>query len=645
VSSPYVSATDQDEAARVAGPSIVVFEAARSALGEPDEAGPSEPAEAGPTELSVIVGRLKKVGRPVHQVWLPPLPAAIPLDFLIDTPSIRPGRGLAARMWPQSGNLKIPLGLLDLPLQQQQQPLMMDFGGPHGHLAVVGAPQTGRSTALRTVMMSGMLTHTPEELQFYCIDFGGGSLHQYAIAPHVGSVAGRTDTAMVSRTLAEVRSLIVERELLFRELGIDSVTEFRARHSAGRLPAGLRAADVFLMIDNWGGVRGEFEDADAVVTDIAARGLGVGVHLVITTSRWLDIRPALRDSIGTRVELRLNDHTESEVNRRMAARMANAVPGRGIAAPGAFLHLVLPRLDGQETADGVREAQDDILAKIVAAWPGEAAPPVRMLPARLSVARLRELHPAAPPGVLVGIAEADLGPVTLDLVAGDPHFLVFGDAGSGKTSFLRTFIDGLAATSSAWDARVVLIDYRRSLLGAVPEDYLGAYAADVAAADAYVEQVCARLAERLPPAGITQQELAARDWWEGPELYLVIDDYDLVGARPLAPLVQYLAHAREIGLHVVLARRVRGVSRGFSDQFFQRIQELGCAGLVMSGDRKEGAVLGDERAAERPPGRGVLVRRSRPGELIQVALSGSAVSEGTVPGEPATASAASAADR
>ncbi len=35
----------------------------------------------------------------------------------------------------------------------------------------------------------------------------------------------------------------------------------------------MRAADVFLLIDNWGAVRTELEDADAAVTDIAARGL------------------------------------------------------------------------------------------------------------------------------------------------------------------------------------------------------------------------------------------------------------------------------------------------------------------------------------------------------------------------------------
>jgi S-DNA-T family DNA segregation ATPase FtsK/SpoIIIE len=635
VSSPYVSADELAAAGEVPGSSIVPFEAARPVSDVPSPASVAEPDE-GPTELAVVVGRLKAVGRPAHQVWLPPLPAAISLDFLTGTPSIRPGRGLAVRMWEQSANLKVPIGVLDLPLQQQQQPLMMDFGGPHGHLAVVGAPQTGRSTTLRTVMMAGMLTHTPEEMQFYCIDFGGGSLHQYAAAPHVGSVAGRTDTALVSRMLAEIRLLIADREVMLRDMGIDSIAEFRSRRAAGLLPDGVRAADVFLIIDNWGGVRSEFEDADAAVTDIAARGLGVGVHLVLTASRWLEIRPALRDSIGTRMELRLNDPAESEVNRRLAARMANAVPGRGIAAPGVFYHLVLPRLDGQETAEGVREAQDDILAKIIAAWSGTVAPAVRMLPSELSFKSLLELPRGDAVGVPIGITEADFRPVALDLAGGgEPHFLTFGDAGSGKTSFLRTFIGGLAATSSPWDVRVVLVDYRRSLLGAVPEDYLGAYAPDVTAVNAYVEQLCARLTERMPPAGITQQELAGRGWWEGPEIYLLIDDYDLVGGVPLAPLAEFIPHAREVGLHVVVARRVTGMNRTFSDQFFNRIRELGCDGLVLSGDRREGPVLGEERAAERPPGRGVLVRRGRPGELIHIALSG----------EPAPATFASAADR
>jgi S-DNA-T family DNA segregation ATPase FtsK/SpoIIIE len=58
-----------------------------------------------------------------------------------------------------------------------------------------------------------------------------------------------------------------------------------------------------------------------------------------------------------------------------------------------------------------------------------------------------------------------------------------------------------------------------------------------------------------------------------------------------------------------------------ADQLLVRLKELGCGGLVLSGDHREGPVLGDERAAARPPGRGVLVRRGQPGALVQIAVS------------------------
>jgi S-DNA-T family DNA segregation ATPase FtsK/SpoIIIE len=623
VSTPYVSARDR-ELARVGSADIVPFGLRRPAVEESTVDERRVVGEQGPTELAVMVDRLRMVGRPVHQVWLPPLPAAIPMDSLLGAPSLQPGRGFTAPAWPQQGELQIPIGIVDFPVRQQQLPLTMDFGGPHGHLALVGAPQTGRSTVLRTVMLAGMLTHTPEEAQFYGVDFGGGTLHQYAAAPHVGSVAGRNDLTLVRRTLAEIRSLIAARETLLRELAVDSISDFRARRAAGRLPAGLRSADVFLLIDNWGAVRAEVEEADAAVTDIAARGLGVGVHLVITASRWLEIRPAMRDSIGTRIELRLNDPTESEINRRLAGQLASAVPGRGISAPGVYLQLLLPRLDGQESVDLIGEAQEDALAKIAAGWTGSAAPAVRMLPSRISTHQLaRSAVPAA--GVPVGVAEADLGPVTVDLSDSDRHFIVYGDAGAGKTSFLRTWISGLVERHSAWDARLVLIDYRHSLLGLVPDDHLGAYAADSTATKVYVEQVCAKLRERLPPSSVTQQELKARTWWDGPEIYVVVDDYDLVGGGaggPLAPLAEFVPHAREVGLHIVLTRRVGGLTRtSMGDMLMLRLREIGSGGLVLSGDHREGPVLGDERAATRPPGRGVLVRRGHPNSLVQIAIA------------------------
>lgn len=592
---------------------------------QPEQERP-RPLVSGPTQMQVIVEKLGTAGETAHQVWLPPLPTALSLDDLTGPVSARPDRGLTAEWWPHRGTLRFPVGVVDVPIQQLQQPLVPDFVRD-GHLAVVGAPQSGKSTLLRTLMLSAMLTHTPDEAQFACLDFGGGTLLAYERAPHVSGVSGRHDLARARRVLAEVRQLIDERERSFRQLGVDSAAEFRRRRRDGRLPAGTRSADVFLLIDNWGAARAELDDVDATVLDIANRGLGVGVHLVLTANRWADLRVALRDAVSGRLELRLGDAAESEVNRRAARQFGAVPPGRGLAPPGIQYHVALPRLDGRGGDDELAEAQADALDKLVGGWQGAPAPAIRMLPERLTVAELPLAVPEGDvqlPGVPIGVGEADLRPVFVDLTDTDPHFLVYGDSGSGKTEFLRTWMTGLMARRSAFEVRFIVVDYRRGLLGVVPEDYLGAYAGDAITAAAYAKAVAEKLAERMPPPDVTVQQLKERSWWTGPELYLVVDDFDLVGggrSSPLAPLVDFLPQARELGFHVVAARRVAGVVRSqMTEPLLARVRELGADGLVLSGDRREGAVLGSERAEQRPPGRGVLVRRSHPRTLAQVAL-------------------------
>jgi S-DNA-T family DNA segregation ATPase FtsK/SpoIIIE len=71
-------------------------------------------------------------------------------------------------------------------------------------VAVVGATLSGKSTALRSMICGLALTHTPAEVQVYCLDFGGGSLATVKDLPHVGGVSGRLDTVGVRRTVGEI---------------------------------------------------------------------------------------------------------------------------------------------------------------------------------------------------------------------------------------------------------------------------------------------------------------------------------------------------------------------------------------------------------------------------------------------------------
>ena len=219
--------------------------------------------------------------------------------------------------------LQVAVGLIDRPYLQRRDPLVVDLSGASGHLAVVGGPRAGKSSGLASVVLGLALTHTPDEIGMHVLDFGGGALRPLAGLPHVGTVADRQEVDLVRRTVAELVAALGRRERLFREAGVTSVEAFRARRAAGEF-ADEPATDLLLVVDGYLTLRAEFDDLEARLLPLAAQGLAYGLHLAVSATRWSELRPALKDLLGARLELRLGEPAESEVDRRRAA----AVPAR-----------------------------------------------------------------------------------------------------------------------------------------------------------------------------------------------------------------------------------------------------------------------------------------------------------------------------
>lgn len=566
-------------------------------------------AGSGPvrTELRALVDRLSlATSSGPRRVWLPPLPDVVQLADL----PMPHGRHRAP-----TGPPTIAIGLVDDPARQAQHALQLDLSGSGGHVACVGSPRTGKTTFLRTMVEALVEGTSPADVSLYLLDLGGG-LHGLAEVAHVGAVAGRHDPDAVGRLIRELRAVVDERAAAFRACGVSSLQDLRRHPDAAAVLPDPLAAEVFLLVDNIGVLRNEFTELDLALADLASTSLQFGVHVVVTAGRWLDIRPALLDAIGNRIELRLNDPVDSLAGRRLAETVPVDRPGRGILRDGRHVLLALPPDRPSRERWEVR------------------APRVQPLPGRLTVDDVPGLAAAAgrpvddQNGLLLGVGEFRLAPQLVDLTAAGSHLLVFGDEGSGRTTLLRRAVDHLAGGTDPSQVRLHLVDLGRGLLDRADLPAVEHYAFTSSLAEAMANDLLKELIERLPPPDLDRRSLLERTWWSGPEHVLVVDDYELTLAGPqgpLTPLAEAIPYARDIGLHVVLARRVAGASRSAFEPFGQRLRELTPAALLLDGERSEGPLVGERTASRQPPGRGLLVRRGAPDTVVQLALPAGSV--------------------
>lgn len=567
------------------------------------------------SEMDIAVAKMKGKGYPAHQVWLPPLET--PDTFATLMPDLRPDPelGFVSRAWRESGTLRVPLGTVDLPLEQRRETLVLDLSGAGGNFAIVGGPQTGKSTALRTIVQALSLTYTPQEVQFYVMDFGGGTFAGFAGAPHVAGVATRDTTEVRTRMLAEIAAIMDDRERYFGKNAIDSMDTYRRGRLEGRYDDGY--GDVFLVVDGWGALRSEFDSLDREVTTMMSRGLSLGVHLIVSASRWMDFRSEAQDLFGSRLELHTANPKESIVNREGASRIPKGRPGRGIDMAGHEMMIGLPRADAEQDPTTVSQGVAYTIKKIREHLVAGEGPKLRLLPEKITVEEIlaqlpeQQILPTGGGDMILGVEESRLGPLVFNTRA-ESHLYLFGDSKTGKSTFLRSIMQEITRLYTPDQAKIIAIDMRRSLMSDVPKEYTLRYITNHEAAMKDLRDTAGFLRGRLPGSDVTAEQIRERSWWSGPEFWVLVDDYDLavtMSGNPIAELIDLLPQAGDIGLHVVLTRRMGGAARATFEKVLQMMGDLAVTGILLSGNPSEGAIINGVKPRRAIPGRAQVVHR------------------------------------
>ncbi|MGH3556715.1 MAG: type VII secretion protein EccCa [Mycobacterium sp.] len=550
-----------------------------------------------------------------HQIWLPPLEVSEPVDALVAYWRNKPWHV----DYGQNPGLVFPVGIVDLPDEHTQRVHVID--AEMDNVMVVATAQRGKSTTLMTLMTSAALMYRPERVTFFCV---GAALYPVEELPHVAGVVSLNDSEGVSRTIATLEGLIRAREASFKHYQID-VSEFRERRfgaaGGGGTDPNDKFGDVFLVIDNYGDLyEKDFAMGDRAIA-IARQGLSYGVHVITSATGWfVGQKQGLLNVSNARIQLRLSNPDESQmgtsVERRKAARNTLDRPGFGLTREAHELLVGVPEITGTEGERVATRGVGSVIAEVTGAGRVER---LSRLPERISLTQVIEAYAliaeaADPLNIPFAVGESALAPVALPARM-VPNMLVMGRQLCGKTTTLAAIGQAITSRFTPEQAQITIIDPKTTLIGQIRGPHVRAYAYTQDDIDTVIGELAALLRDRLPPSGLSQEELLDRKSWEGPRHFVLIDDEhelrphnQVTKPAATAPLWALIERSRQIGLHVI-ASRLPGNWAGqvVMNPFLQKMTGSRSPTLFMDNDPANVKVFARISAQQLPPGRGLLV--------------------------------------
>lgn len=335
-----------------------------------------------PTQLEAVIAQINHVFDD-SGLTLPAKPWLPNLGTHLTTSPVKPTGRLHTR---------IPLGLLDIPSRQAQEPYKFDIQQA-GHTVIFASPGYGKSTVLQTIVMNLARANTPEQVQFDLLDFGNNGLLPLKDLPHVADIVTLEETEKLGKMMKRISDQLAERKQLLKQAGVASLSQYETK-------TGTFLPLIITLVDSYDGLARQDarkETVDNQLIQLLREGAALGLYVIMSVGRVGSIRMNMMSNIQTKIALYLND--ESELMTLMGRdRQAQAdAPGRGqlmLDAPTA-IQIYLPARG--DTDNRILDGLQQETSSINTSWTGSRPQPIPMVPANLNRDMFNTYLPAITP--------------------------------------------------------------------------------------------------------------------------------------------------------------------------------------------------------------------------------------------------------
>lgn len=155
---------------------------------------------------------------------------------------------------------------------------------------------------LQTIIMSLAVSHTPEEVNFYVIDFGRMFL-DFRDLPHIGGIIQEGENEKMKRLFGFLKKEITHRKESFSNIGAKSFSMYN-RMVEKKIPA------IVVMVDGYIRFKNEFEKENEVLELLLRESSTYGVYFYFSLNQTIDMFDRVRNNIPMALTFELQDGTE-----------------------------------------------------------------------------------------------------------------------------------------------------------------------------------------------------------------------------------------------------------------------------------------------------------------------------------------------
>lgn len=250
----------------------------------------------------------------VKQLWLNRIPNFIKVDALIKKYSYK-----------KDIYINPIIGEYDDPVNQSQYLLTLPIS-ELGNTLIYGTPGSGKELVLTTIVYSCAVTYTPEDVNFYILDFSSETMLNLRNLPHVGDVVLSQDKDKLENLFKIVNTYLEERRRTFVNYA-GSINEYKKA-------TGKKVPSIIIMINGFDSFSETYPDYVELLTKYTRECPRFGIYFVIAATGTNSVRYKLSQNFKLVLALELNDKSDYySILGRVNITPSKAV-GRGLVKVG-----------------------------------------------------------------------------------------------------------------------------------------------------------------------------------------------------------------------------------------------------------------------------------------------------------------------